>query len=56
MQQLLGGLGGLGVGDLSETCVLDYWQGAWGLMDSGVKWSRFACNAEERKGSLRFCS
>ena len=39
VRQVLGRLGGLGVGDLSETCVLDYWQGAWGLMglmESGV--------------------
>ena len=29
-------LGVWGVGDLSETCVLDYWLGAWGLVGSGA--------------------
>ena len=45
VQQLLGGLwGGQGLGDLPETCVLDYWQGAWGLTGAGGKWSRFCSN------------
>ena len=48
--RLLGGLGGLEVGDLSETCVLDYWVGSGGLMGSGGKWSRFSSNAVEQTG------
>ena len=31
------------------SCVLDYGQGAWGLMGSGGKWSRFSSNAAEHK-------
>jgi hypothetical protein len=52
----LGGFGTLGVGDLSETCVLDYWQAGWGLMGSGGKWSRFSSNAVEQNGSMPFWS
>lgn len=40
------------VGDLSETCVLDYWVGSGGLMGSGGKWSRFCRNTVEQKDSL----
>ena len=50
--RLLGGLRGLGVRDRSETCVWDYRQVAWGLMGSGGKWSKFASNAVEQKGSF----
>lgn len=54
--RFLGGHGGLGIGDLSETCVWHYRQVAWGLMGPGEKWSRFASNAVEQMGSLPFWS
>ena len=47
-----GVLWALGIGDLSETCVLDYWQGAWGLVGSGGKWSMFCSIAVEHMDAL----
>lgn len=44
----------MGVEDLSQSCVGDYRQGAWGLMRSGGKWGRFSNNAVGKKDSLSF--
>ena len=42
-------LEGLGVGDQPQSCVWDSWLGAWCLMRSGGKWSRFCSNTAEQQ-------
>ena len=49
----------LGSGGRKPNCSLVFGttgMGAWGLIGSGGKWSRFSSNAVEQKGALRFCS